>query len=75
MVLESKFLTGLIPDEWEEIVHDEDNQYRVHVIGEPLTDKKWAKLAKDIKNEFGDELKEIFIIKPNGVNFEIVLRK
>lgn len=75
MVLEAKFLTGLIPEYWEEVVHDEDIHYRIHVFGEKLSEKQWNKLVKNLTTEFGEDLKEIYTITPNGIEFDVFLRK
>lgn len=72
---EMKFLTGLIPEIWIEEVYESNDHYSVIVIGEKLTPINWDHLTKILKDEFGNDVMEIYSMSPCGLHFVIHLKK
>lgn len=70
-----KFLTGILPANFQETVYEDNNSYICNVKGERLSDEKWDNLAGKIKEEFGKNLIEIYSVTCYGVNFNVYLRK
>lgn len=69
------FLNSIIPDFFIETVYENDTHWASQVKGFRLNDDGWADLVKKIKNEFGDNLIEVYSISGNGVRFVVYLKK
>lgn len=67
-----KFLTGLIPDHYKEIVFKSKTHWACCVDGQLMEFKDWKKIEEEIKEAFGDNLLEI---SKNGARFIVYLRK
>jgi hypothetical protein len=78
-----KFLSGLIPKEWEEIVYEYDKYWMCKCKRNDDTntynsiehDIEFDKICKNIIKEFGEHLMEIYSISSGGSDFEVYLRK
>jgi len=78
-----KFLTGLIPKEWEEIVYEHETYWSCRcsrndaVTAGNFVEKEgqFDKICENIISEFGKHLMEIYSISSAGVHFVVYLRK
>jgi len=79
-----KFLTGIIPDQWEEKVYDHDTYWsvkcrRVNLVKMTYSEeeRQYSNICKQIIAEFGDLLMEIYGIEgvDTGSHFLMYLKK
>lgn len=75
VVTHNTFLNGLLPEGFVEKVIEYDNYWACRVLGRVLPDKEWDELFNKIKNEFGDNLMEVYSNTCYGVDFVVYLRK
>jgi hypothetical protein len=69
-----KFLTGIIPKEWEEDVYKGDKYWSIQVKGKYLRDSEWNTLFASFVEEFGEHLLEVYSISSNGSHFIVYLK-
>lgn len=74
VLIDKKFLTGIIPEHWTEKIYEFDTYYACVVNGE-RDEKRFTKVVEDCKTEFGDSLMEVFSKTSHGVEFIVYLRK
>jgi hypothetical protein len=67
-------LKGLIPDNWTVQSYDSDTHITVEVTGEVLTDSEWDVILMMFKEEFGENLYEVYSDEPNGEKFDVFLK-
>lgn len=79
---DKKFLTGLIPDGWEERVFEEDTHWSVKCKRHDYDGGKYNeqeaefdRICDKILEEYGDNLSEIYSITSAGVHFVVYLKK
>lgn len=79
---DKKFLTGLIPDKWEEKVFEHDTFWACECKRDALRsvdylkgEKQFDRICNNIKNEFGEHLMEIYSKTSAGIHFVVYLRK
>lgn len=80
---DKKFLTGLIPEGWEERVFEDDNHWACkckrndNVTSSNYTemDGQFDRICDAIIKEFGEQLMEIYSITSAGIHFVVYLRK
>lgn len=72
---DKKFLTGIISSKWTEDVYEADSYWACYVRGEMLHEEDWQYLTQKIKEEFKENLNEIYSYTSNGVHFVIYLKK
>lgn len=78
-----KFLTGLIPSEWQEKVYKHNTFWACkckrnnQVNSESHTEKQreFDNICKKIENEFGKYLMEIYSITSAGIHFVVYLHR
>jgi len=78
-----KFLTGIIPDDWEEKVYKHNTFWTSkckrndQVTSENHTEKQieFDNICKKIKKEFGEYLMEIYSITSTGIYFVVYLKR
>lgn len=79
---DKQLIGNLLPKEYEEIVYEHENYfacYCKHLNGQYMDNKDgvdgtWEVFCETIKNEFGDNLMEIYSITSQGAYFIIYLR-
>ena len=72
---DKKFLTGIIPETWSEIVYENDTFWTCEVKGERLSSKQWESLHNQFKEEFGPSFVETYSYNENGAWFVLYLKK
>ena len=75
MYLTEKFLSGIIPEDWEENIYETNKHFSLLIKGMPLSDKEWKNLFIKIKSKFGNDLIEVFSYISNGVDFIVYIKK
>lgn len=74
ILIDKKFLTGIIPSEWSEKIYEFDTHYACMVEG-TRDEERFTKIVNDCKAEFGDSLLEVFSRTSHGVSFIVYLKK
>jgi hypothetical protein len=74
VLIDKKFLTGIIPEHWKERIYEFDGYYACMVEGE-RNEEQFATIVKSCKEEFGDLLMEVFSKTSYGVSFIVYLKK
>lgn len=72
------FVFDLLPENYEEIVYENDNFYACkckNIESKYIGEEKWNELCETIEKEFGDNLMEIYSITSEGVYFVVYLKK
>ena len=77
------FLRGIIPNNWEQIVYEHITYWSVrcksheNVTGKNYTqkEKEFDKICDKLKEEFGENLLEIYSISSAGSYFVVYLKK
>ena len=72
---EYKFLSGIIPEDWEEEYYETHELFGCGVKGLRISDKEWENLFIKIKSKFGSDLIEVFSYISNGVDFIVYIKK
>lgn len=80
---DKRFLNGIIPDGWEEIVYEHDTFWackckrndQVTSANHTEKDIEYNQVCNNIENEFREHLMEIYAITSAGVHFVVYLRK
>lgn len=67
-------LTGLIPDNWKVRLFDSETHLTAEVTGECLSDSEWDNILLTLKEEFGENLYEVYSDEPNGEKFDVFLK-
>jgi len=70
-----KFLTGIIPNNWEETIFIYESYYLIHVSGGTITPDAWENYLKLLKNEFQENLDEVYRLPEDNTVFEVYLHK
>ena len=72
----TKFLTGLIPANWTELIFEYKNFYMIYVSGdENATEEEWENYRLKVEEEFGDNIDKIYQRPEEKIVFEIYLKK
>lgn len=80
---DKRFLTGIIPNTWDENVYENDNFWTCKCSRNPQTnydtynknEKEFDIVYEKIKEEFKEHLMEIYSISSCGDSFVVYLRK
>lgn len=67
-------LRGLIPDTWKVRLFDSETHMTAEVTGERLSDSEWDGILMVLKEEFGENLYEVYSDEPNGEKFDVFLK-
>ena len=73
--LPTRFLSGIIPNNWVERIYDYKGYYFIYVTGDKISEERWLQLQETFKKEFGDNLQHIYEHPSNGIAFEVYLKK
>ena len=77
------FILDLLPDGYEEKVYEEENFYSCacknisgnYMDGKDGDDGSWEKFVEKLREEFGDNLIEVYSITSSGAHFVVYLKK
>jgi len=73
--LQTRFFSGIIPENWIERIYDYQGYYFVYVTGDKVSEEYFENLKLRFVNEFGDNLQHIYEHPSNGIAFEVYLKK
>jgi uncharacterized pyridoxamine 5'-phosphate oxidase family protein len=71
----SKFLTGIIPNNWVEVIFEYENYYLIHVTGDATTEEEWENYELMLREEFQENFDEIYRLPEDNLVFQVFLHK
>ena len=72
---DTKFLTGLIPANWVEVIFEYENYYLIHVTGDATTEDEWESYEQALRSEFKENFDDLYRLPEDKTTFQVFLLK